>query len=464
MTPEADGPRFGGADVCPGNGSSSWVLPDGIAPEGGLRGPGFHNFNVGFRDQDAYEVVAFTATQIPNIEGRRYPASLAGGLYPKGIPIRPEEELPALIQAEAVDLVVFAYSDVSYDYLGHRSALVHAAGADFLLMGPKETMLEAAVPVIAVCAVRTGAGKSQTSRRIASLLLERGRKVVVVRHPMPYGNLESQVVQRFASFEDLDRYETTLEEREEYEPHLERGIVVYAGVDYGAILQKAQEEADVILWDGGNNDLPFYRPDLHIVLVDPHRPGQEVSSYPGEANLRRADVVIVNKVQTARPEDVALVRANVDAVNPAAQVIEAASPITVSDPELVKGKRVLVVDDGPTLTHGGMRYGAAWLAAKQYGAASVVDPRPHAVGTIKEVFERYPHLEEVLPAMGYGEDQLKELEATINACECDLILSGTPVDLGRLIRVNQPLLRVRYELQEIGRPTLDEILDAFLAA
>ncbi|MEE8231990.1 MAG: cyclic 2,3-diphosphoglycerate synthase [Thermoplasmata archaeon] len=429
-----------------------------------MRGPVFHNFNVGFRDQDGYEVVAFTATQIPNIEGRRYPASLAGRLYPEGIPIRPEEELLALIEAHDVDLVVFAYSDVSYDYVGHRSALVHGGGADFLLMGPNRTMLDAEVPVVAVCAVRTGAGKSQTSRRLASLLLERGRKVVVVRHPMPYGNLELQAVQRFASLEDLDRYETTLEEREEYEPHLERGIVVYAGVDYGAILEKAQEEADVILWDGGNNDLPFYRPDLHIVLVDPHRPGQEVSSYPGEANLRRADVVIVNKVQTARPEDVALVRANVDAVNPAAQVIEAASPITVSDPKLVKGKRVLAVDDGPTLTHGGMPYGAAWLAAKQYGAASVVDPRPHAVGTIKEVFERYPHLEEVLPAMGYGEDQLKELEATINACECDLILSGTPVDLGRLIRVNQPLLRVRYELQEIGRPTLDEILDAFLAA
>lgn len=438
--------------------------PDGTAPKGSLRGPVFHNFNVGFRDQDGYEVVAFTATQIPNIEGRRYPASLAGRLYPEGIPIRPEEELPTLIEAHAVDLVVFAYSDVSYDYVGHRSALVHGGGADFLLMGPNRTMLDAEVPVVAVCAVRTGAGKSQTSRRVASLLLERGRKVVVVRHPMPYGNLELQAVQRFTSLEDLDRYETTLEEREEYEPHLERGIVVYAGVDYGAILEKAQEEADVILWDGGNNDLPFYRPDLHIVLVDPHRPGQEVSSYPGEANLRRADVVIVNKVQTARPEDVALVRANVDAVNPAAQVIEAASPITVSDPKLVKGKRVLAVDDGPTLTHGGMPYGAAWLAAKQYGAASVVDPRPHAVGTIKEAFERYPHLEEVLPALGYGEDQLKELEATINACECDLILSGTPVDLGRLIRVNQPLLRVRYELQEIGRPTLDEILDAFLAA
>ncbi len=437
--------------------------PDGTASEGSLRSPGFHNFNLGFRDRDAYEVVAFTATQIPNIEGRRYPASLAGRLYPEGIPIRGEEELPALIREHDVDLVVFAYSDVSYEYVGHRSALVHAAGADFLLMGPDRTMLEAAVPVIAVCAVRTGAGKSQTSRRVASILLDRGKKVVVVRHPMPYGNLETQAVQRFASLEDLDRYETTLEEREEYEPHLERGIVVFAGVDYGAILEKAQREAEIILWDGGNNDLPFYRPDLHIVLVDPHRPGQELSSYPGEANLRRADVVIVNKVETARSEDVALVRANVDAVNPAAQVIEAASPITVSDPKLVKGKRVLVVEDGPTLTHGGMPYGAAWLAAKQYGAASVVDPRPHAVGTIKDVFERYPHLKEVLPAMGYGEDQLKELEATINGCECDLVLSGTPVDLGRLIQITKPLLRVRYELQERGKPTLDEILDAFLS-
>jgi predicted GTPase len=438
------------------------VPPDGTAPEGSLRSPGFHNFNVGFRDREAYEVVAFTATQIPNIEGRRYPASLAGSLYSEGIPIRSEEDLPSLIQRHEVDLVVFAYSDVSYEYVGRRSALVHAAGADFLLMGPDRTMVKASVPVIAVCAVRTGAGKSQTSRRVASILLDRGRKVVVVRHPMPYGNLEMQAVQRFASFEDLDRYETTLEEREEYEPHLERGIVVYAGVDYAAILEKAQEEADVILWDGGNNDLPFYRPDLHIVLVDPHRPGQEVSSYPGEANLRRADVVIVNKIQTARPEDVALVRANIDAVNPAAQVIEAASPITVSDPKLVKGKRVLVVDDGPTLTHGDMPYGAAWLAAKQYGAASIADPRPHAVGTIKQVFERYPHLEEVLPAMGYGEDQLKELEATINACDCDLVLSGTPVDLERLIQVRQPLLRVRYELQEMGKPSLDEVLDAFL--
>ncbi len=437
--------------------------PDGTASEGSLRSPGFHNFNLGFRDRDAYEVVAFTATQIPNIEGRRYPASLAGRLYPEGIPIRGEEELPALIREHDVDLVVFAYSDVSYEYVGHRSALVHAAGADFLLMGPDRTMLEAAVPVIAVCAVRTGAGKSQTSRRVASILLDRGKKVVVVRHPMPYGNLETQAVQRFASLEDLDRYETTLEEREEYEPHLERGIVVFAGVDYGAILEKAQREAEIILWDGGNNDLPFYRPDLHIVLVDPHRPGQELSSYPGEANLRRADVVIVNKVETARSEDVALVRANVDAVNPAAQVIEAASPITVSDPKLVKGKRVLVVEDGPTLTHGGMPYGAAWLAAKQYGAASVVDPRPHAIGTIKDVFERYPHLKEVLPAMGYGEDQLKELEATINGCECDLVLSGTPVDLGRLIQITKPLLRVRYELQERGKPTLDEILDAFLS-
>ena len=438
--------------------------PDGTAPEGSLRGPGFHNFNVVFRDQDAYEVVAFTATQIPNIEGRRYPASLAGRLYPGGVPIRAEEELPSLIRDHQVDLVVFAYSDVSYGYLGRRSALVHAAGADFLLMGPNRTMLQAAVPVIAVCAVRTGAGKSQTSRRVASLLLERDRKVVVVRHPMPYGNLAMQSVQRFASLEDLDRHNTTLEEREEYEPHLERGIVVYAGVDYGAILAEAQDEADVILWDGGNNDLPFYRPDLHIVLVDPHRPGQEVSSYPGEANLRRADVVIVNKVQTARPEDVALVRANVNEVNPTAQVIEAASPITVSDPAQVKGKRVLVVDDGPTLTHGDMRYGAAWLAAKQYGAAAVVDPRPHAVGSIKEVFARYPHLEEVLPAMGYGEDQLRELEATINGCECDLVLSGTPVDLNRLIRVEKPLVRVRYELQEKGEPALEEILDTFLEA
>ncbi len=406
--------------------------------------------------------MAFTATQIPNIEGRRYPASLAGRLYPEGIRIYPEGELPKLIRKHHVDEVVFSYSDVSYDHVGAQSAIANACGADFVLLAPEKTMLKAKVPVIAVCAVRTGSGKSQTSRRVASLLQAWGRRVVVVRHPMPYGNLEEQAVQRFASFEDLDRHECTIEEREEYEPHVDRGIVVYAGVDYGAILEEAEKEAEIILWDGGNNDLPFCKPDLHIVLVDPHRPGDELSYYPGEANLRMADVVIINKVNTARPEDLEVVRGNVEKVNPDAYVIEAASPITVADPTPVRGKRVLVVEDGPTLTHGDMEYGAAWLAAKKFGAAAIVDPRPFARGSIKETFKKYPHLRDVLPAMGYGKSQVKELEDSINAADCDLVLSGTPVDLKRILKVTKPVVRVRYELQEIGRPNLEEVLGDFL--
>lgn len=436
--------------------------PDGTAPKGVLRSPVFHNFNICYRDREEFEVVAFTATQIPNIEGRRYPASLAGRLYPDGIPIHPEEELPELVREFEVNEVVFSYSDVSYDHVGGRSAIVNACGADFVLLGPKRTMLRAQVPVIAVCAVRTGSGKSQTTRRVVSLLQIWGRKVVVVRHPMPYGNLEEQAIQRFASFEDLDSYSCTMEEREEYEPHIERGIVVYGGVDYGAILKRVEKEAEIIVWDGGNNDLPFLRPDLHIVLVDPHRPGDELAYYPGEANLRMADAVIINKVNTARPEDLEVVRRNVKMVNPDAPVIEAASPISVADPELIRGRRVLVVEDGPSVTHGDMEYGAAWLAAKKFGASKIVDPRPFAVGSMKQTFRRYSHLKEVLPAMGYSGEQIKELEDTINAADCDLVLSGTPINLERLLDVEKTIVRVRYELQEIGRPNLEEVLGDFL--
>ncbi len=407
-------------------------------------------------------MVAFTATQIPNIEDRRYPSNLAGALYPEGIPIHPEEDLEGLIHDLAVDEVVFSYSDVSYEHVGKRSAVVNAAGADFVLLGPRRTMLKASTPIISVCAVRTGSGKSQTTRRVASQLQTWGRKVVIVRHPMPYGNLAEQAVQRFATFEDLDRQKCTIEEREEYEPHIERNIVVYAGVDYGAILKEAEKEAEIILWDGGNNDLPFYRPDLHIVLVDPHRPGDELTYYPGEANLRMADVVVINKVNTAKSEDLEVVMRNVGQANPDARVVQAASPITVSEEEPIPGKRVLVVEDGPTLTHGDMAYGAAWLAAKKFGAATVVDPRPYAVGSIKRAFKKYAHLREVLPAMGYGKKQIRELADTINAADCDLVLSGTPIDLGRVLKAEKPIIRVRYELQEIGRPNLEEVLGEFL--
>ncbi len=407
-------------------------------------------------------MVAFTATQIPNIEDRRYPSNLAGALYPEGIPIHPEEDLEGLIHDLAVDEVVFSYSDVSYEHVGKRSAVVNAAGADFVLLGPRRTMLKASTPIISVCAVRTGSGKSQTTRRVASQLQTWGRKVVIVRHPMPYGNLAEQAVQRFATFEDLDRQKCTIEEREEYEPHIERNIVVYAGVDYGAILKEAEKEAEIILWDGGNNDLPFYRPDLHIVLVDPHRPGDELTYYPGEANLRMADVVVINKVNTAKSEDLEVVMRNVGQANPDARVVQAASPITVSEEEPIPGKRVLVVEDGPTLTHGDMAYGAAWLAAKKFGAATVVDPRPYAVGSIKRTFKKYAHLREVLPAMGYGKKQIRELADTINAADCDLVLSGTPIDLGRVLKAEKPIIRVRYELQEIGRPNLEEVLGEFL--
>ncbi|HHS96931.1 MAG TPA: GTPase [Chloroflexi bacterium] len=424
----------------------------------GAAGRDFHNFNVFFRDNPNYEVVAFTATQIPNIEGRRYPPALAGGLYPEGVPIYPEEDLVELIRRYEVDRVVFAYSDVSHEYVMHKASQVVAAGADFWLMGAGSTMLKSNKPVVAVCAVRTGCGKSQTTRHVCDLLQKMGKKVVVVRHPMPYGDLAAQAVQRFATYEDLDRHHCTIEEREEYEPHLDRGVVVYAGVDYERILRQAEAEADVVVWDGGNNDLPFFVPDLHIVVADPHRPGHELRYHPGEANLRRADVVVINKVDTASPEGVAEVREDIYAVNPQAVVIEAASPIFVEDPGAICGKRVLVVEDGPTLTHGEMTYGAGVVAARRFGAAELVDPRPYAVRSIAATFEKYPHIGPLLPAMGYGKEQIEDLQETINRTDCDLVLVATPIDLRRLIDIRHPVDRVRYELQVIGQPTLEEVL------
>jgi len=424
----------------------------------GAAGRDFHNFNVYFRDHPDYQVVAFTATQIPNIEGRRYPPELAGRLYPDGIPIYPEEELTDLIRRYQVDQVVFAYSDVSHEYVMHKASQALVAGADFRLMGTGSTMLTSRKPVVAVCAVRTGSGKSQTTRHVCDILRRMGHRVVVVRHPMPYGDLTAQVVQRFATYEDLDRYRCTIEEREEYEPHIDRGVVVYAGVDYERILRQAEEEADIVVWDGGNNDLPFFRPDLHIVVADPHRPGHEVRYHPGEANLRAADVVLINKVDTADPDGIAQVRRNIQEVNPQAIVVEAASPIFVEDPGAIQGRRVLVIEDGPTLTHGEMAYGAGVTAARRFGAAELVDPRPYAVRSIAETFRKYPHIGPLLPAMGYGDEQIRDLEETINATPCDLVLAATPVDIRRLLKVRYPVDRVRYELQVIGRPTLEEIL------
>lgn len=427
----------------------------------GAAGRDFHNFNVFFRDNKDYRVVAFTATQIPDIEGRKYPAALAGKLYPKGIPIYPEADLTDLIKTYKVDEVHFAYSDVSHEYVMNKASQVLAAGANFVLLGPNDTMIKSRKPVVSVCAVRTGSGKSQTTRKVALTLKAKGRRVVVIRHPMPYGDLVKQAVQRFATYLDLDRHECTIEEREEYEPHIDNGIVVYAGVDYGAILRQAEKEADVILWDGGNNDFPFYRSDLEIVVVDPHRAGHELSYHPGETNFRRADVYVVNKIDTAEPEKVQLVLNNIKRINPGARVIRANSPIFVEDGSRIKGKRVLVIEDGPTLTHGGMRYGAGIVAAQKYQAAEIIDPRPFAVGSIKKTFEKYNHLDKVLPAMGYGEKQTRELAATINRVDCDLVVSATPIDLNRVIKVNKPMLRVRYELEEIGTPNLKTVLKDF---
>jgi predicted GTPase len=424
----------------------------------GAAGRDFHDFNVIFREDPEVEVVAFTAAQIPDIAGRRYPPALAGPRYPAGIPIHPETEVASLVRDHAVDEVVFAYSDVSHEDVMHKASLVLAAGAAFRLNGPKATMLRSRVPVVSVCAVRTGAGKSQTSRRVAGLLRARGRRVVAVRHPMPYGDLVRQRVQRFARIEDLERHDCTIEEREEYEPHIAAGGVVYAGVDYAAILAEAEREADVILWDGGNNDLPFYVPDLEIVVADPHRPGHERRYHPGEANLRRAHVVVINKIDTAAPEAVSAVRSSIRELNPGAMVIDAASPLDVPDAGLIRGKRVLAVEDGPTLTHGEMKYGAGVMAAHKFGAAEVIDPRPWAVGSIARTFETYPGIGPLLPAMGYGERQVKDLEATIARTPVDLVLIATPVDLRRVLHIAQPALRVGYELQEIGRPDLSEAL------
>jgi len=428
----------------------------------GAAGRDFHNFNVYFRNNDEYEVVAFTATQIPGIEERVYPLELAGKNYPKGIPIYPEEKLPELISKFDVDQVIFAYSDVSHEYVMHKASIALASGADFRLMGLKSTMLKAKVPVVSVCAVRTGSGKSQTSRKVTKILRGIGLRVVVVRHPMPYGNLRRQVCQRFATFEDLDKYECTIEEREEYEPHLRNGIVVYAGVDYEKILHSAEKEADIIIWDGGNNDLPFFKPDLHIVVVDPHRPGHEIQYHPGETNLRMADVVVINKVKTAEKQKIEAVKRNICEVNPNAVIIEAASPITVDKPELVKDKRVLVVEDGPTLTHGDMPYGAGIIAARKLGAREIIDPRPYAFGSITKAFEKYKHLELVLPALGYGKEQIEELEKVINAVPCDVVVIGTPVDLRRVLRLNKPAVKVTYELEELTSPNLEQLLKRFL--
>ena len=424
----------------------------------GAAGRDFHNFNVYFRDNSKYQVVAFTATQIPDIEGRTYPDELAGKLYPNGIPIFHESDLENLILEHQIDQVIFAYSDVPHNYVMNKASLVLAAGADFRLMGVRVTQIKSSKPVIAVCAVRTGSGKSQTSRRVSKILRNLGYRVAAVRHPMPYGDLVKQTVQRFATYEDLEIHNCTIEEREEYEPHIENGVVVYAGVDYEQILRQAEKEVDIVLWDGGNNDLSFYVSDLLIVVADPHRPGHELTYYPGETNSRLADVIVINKVDTAAPENVITVRENIRQVNPDAIFIEAASPLFVDDPAAIQGKRVLVIEDGPTLTHGEMAYGAGWVAARRFGAAEIIDPRPYAVGSILDTYAKYPTTGKVLPAMGYGQQQIKELGETINSADVELVIIGTPIDLTRIVKIDKPTQRVRYELQEIGQPTLEDII------
>ena len=424
----------------------------------GAAGRDFHNFNTVFRDNAAYEVVAFTATQIPNIEGRVYPAELAGKLYPQGLSIYPESELTRLIHDLKVDEVVFSYSDVPHIYVMNQASKVLAAGANFKLLGPSATQVKSTKPVVSIGAVRTGSGKSQTTRRVADILRGLGYKVAAVRHPMPYGNLIAQTAQRFADYDDLDEYQCTIEEREEYEPHLDRGVVVFAGVDYEKILRMAEQEVDIVLWDGGNNDLSFYKSDFHIVVADPHRPGHESTYHPGEANVRMADVVVINKVDTANGDSVIAVRNALRELNPNAVVVEAASPLAIDDPAAIKGRKVLVIEDGPTLTHGEMAYGAAWVAARRFGAAEIIDPRPYAVGSISATYKKYPTTGNVLPAMGYGDAQIKELEQTIDNTPADLVLIGTPIDLRRVLKLSKPAQRVRYELQEIGQPTLADLL------
>lgn len=428
----------------------------------GAAGRDFHNFNTVYRHNPDYDVVAFTATQIPNIDDRTYPPELSGDLYPDGIPIHDEADLINLIKELNVDDVVFSYSDVPHEYVMHKASEVIKFGANFVLLGGEPTMIKSNKPVVAIGAVRTGCGKSQTTRRVAEVLASAGKKVVAIRHPMPYGDLAKQKVQRFATLEDLELHDCTIEEMEEYEPHIVRGSVVYAGVDYKAILDQAEEEADVILWDGGNNDLPFYKPDLFIVVADPHRAGHEMSYFPGESNLRMADVVVINKMDSARQEDVAKLKKNIDAVNPGATVIEANSPVSVDDSEIISGKRCLVIEDGPTLTHGEMKFGAGTVAAEKFGAAEIIDPRPWIEGTIADTFEKYPAIGKVLPAMGYGGQQVKDLEATINAVDCDVVVIGTPIDLRRIISIDKPSVRVTYDLAEIGSPDLADVLKPFL--
>jgi len=428
----------------------------------GAAGRDFHNFNTFYRDNDQYKVAAFTATQIPDIEGRVYPPELAGSLYPNGIPIHDESELLNLIAKHNIEEVVFSYSDLSHVDVMHKGAIVNAAGADFKMMGMTRTAVKSTKPVIGICAIRTGCGKSQTTRRVAEILKGSGKKVAVIRHPMPYGDLAAQATQRFEVLEDLEKHKCTIEEMEEYEPHINRGTVVYAGIDYEAIVRQAEQEADIILWDGGNNDLPFYKTDLLIVVADPHRVGHEETYYPGETNLRMADVVVINKIDSAEPKNVEQLKQIIARVNPQASIINAESPITVEDSDIISGKKVLVVEDGPTLTHGEMKYGAGVVAAKKYGASELIDPREYAVGKLSETFDHYPKIGTLLPAMGYGDEQIKDLETTINNTDCQGVIIGTPIDLRRIIDIKHPSTRVTYDLEEIGHPTLDDILNPFL--
>ncbi len=430
----------------------------------GAAGRDFHDFNVYFRDNEEFEVVCLTATQIPDIEGRRYPAVLAGGLYPDGIPIYAEDELEKLIKESRIDIVCFSYSDITHEHVMHCASRAMAAGADFMLLGTKKSMLKIKKPVVSICAARTGSGKSQTTRRVSQILRKHGKKIAVIRHPMPYGDLAKQAVQRFGSLDDLVKHNCTIEEREEYEPHIARGNVVFAGVDYARIFEEAEKEADIILWDGGNNDIPFASPDLHIVVLDPHREGHEMRYHPGETNLRMADVLVINKVVTAEPGSIEKLRQTAATINPEAKVVMAASPLTIDNPDAIRGKSVLCVEDGPTLTHGEMKYGAAVVAARHYGASEIIDPRPYCVDTIRATFEKYPGIGALLPAMGYSDKQIKDLEDTINGTPCDTVIIGTPIDLSKLVKIDKPTVRVGYELQEIGSPTLDDILAEFLAS
>lgn len=428
----------------------------------GAAGRDFHVFNTYFRNNELYNVIGFTATQIPNIDGRKYPKELAGDLYPDGINIYTEENLENLINDNNVKQVIFAYSDISHEDIMHKASTVLSAGADFRLMGPENTSIKSTKPIVSVCAVRTGVGKSQTTRKVSEVLKSMGKKVVAIRHPMPYGDLKEQICQRFASYEDLDKHKCTIEEREEYEPHIDNGIIVYSGVDYEVILREAEKEADIILWDGGNNDFSFYKSDLNIVLVDPLRPGQEITYHPGETNLKMADIVVINKIDSADKKDIELVRENIGKYNKNATIIEAASPISVENGDHIKGKRVLVIEDGPTLTHGGMKYGAGMVAAKKYGAKEIINAKPYAVGSIKETYEKYDHIEDILPAMGYGDNQVKELEEIVKSIDCDVIISGTPIDIKRVIDTDKKIVRVGYSLQEIGYPNLTQVLKDFI--